>query len=192
MSPLTCFVEHGTWEEFSMTGSSLTPFGPCSQLGPHRSSTPKNLLPANRFPSLLPSRLSCLFPYSSFFHFLTYFKGWGSLAIAMPKVGILVLVSEFIYGRAQLSIILHWIFSNFRFFLNLLNLLGICIIFTTYRRICFCSVILCYYISETEYNRVSYVSQIQQLHYLALWWRAVIIATSWNQSPMQRRWPWKH
>jgi hypothetical protein len=35
MSPLTCFVEHGTREEFSTTGSSLIPFGPCSQLGPH-------------------------------------------------------------------------------------------------------------------------------------------------------------
>jgi len=35
LSPLTCFVEHGTREEFSTTGSSLTPFDPCSQLGPH-------------------------------------------------------------------------------------------------------------------------------------------------------------
>jgi hypothetical protein len=35
LSPLTCFVEHGTREEFSTTGSSLTPFDPCSQLSLH-------------------------------------------------------------------------------------------------------------------------------------------------------------
>jgi hypothetical protein len=34
MSPLACFEEHGTREEFSTTGYSLTPFGPCSQLSP--------------------------------------------------------------------------------------------------------------------------------------------------------------
>jgi hypothetical protein len=111
MSPLTCFVEHGTREEFSTTRSSLTPFGPCLQLGPHWSSTPKILQSANWFPALLPSRLFCLSPYSSFFHFLTYFRGWGSLAIAMSKVGILVLVSEFCWIINLILLIFIWFFS---------------------------------------------------------------------------------